>query len=156
MSSPAIARGATTRHTSSPSRKATVDLTGYAASSTRRTPAASPSSTTSFITISARATSTYGSSMVGARTVAAASTSTTTGGGRHPGATRVRTMAARRCVSISQRYNENAFERVLYTESHDEVAQSAGQARVPELIWPGNAEGYFSQKRSTLGAALLF
>ena len=57
---------------------------------------------------------------------------------------------------ISQRYNANAFGRVIYTESHDEVAQSAGQARVPELIWPGNADSYFSQKRSTLGAALLF
>ena len=57
---------------------------------------------------------------------------------------------------ISQRYDTDAFERVIYTESHDEVAQSAGQARVPELIWPGNADSYFSQKRSTLGAALLF
>ncbi len=57
---------------------------------------------------------------------------------------------------INQRYDADAFGRVIYTESHDEVAQSAGQARVPELIWPGNADSYFSQKRSTLGAALLF
>ena len=57
---------------------------------------------------------------------------------------------------INQRYNADAFGRVIYTESHDEVAQSAGQARVPELIWPGNADSYFSQKRSTLGATLLF
>jgi 1,4-alpha-glucan branching enzyme len=57
---------------------------------------------------------------------------------------------------ISQRFNANAFQRVLYTESHDEVAQSAGQKRVPELIWPGNADSFFSQKRSTLGAALVF
>jgi 1,4-alpha-glucan branching enzyme len=57
---------------------------------------------------------------------------------------------------IGQRYNADAFGRVLYTESHDEVAQSAGQARVPELIWPGNADSYFSQKRSMLGAALVF
>jgi 1,4-alpha-glucan branching enzyme len=57
---------------------------------------------------------------------------------------------------VSQQFNSNAFERVVYTESHDEVAQSAGQARVPELIWPGNADSYFSQKRSVLGAALLF
>lgn len=58
--------------------------------------------------------------------------------------------------AIGQRFNANAFQRVVYTESHDEVAQSAGQARVPELIWPGNADSFFAQKRSTLGAALVF
>ena len=57
---------------------------------------------------------------------------------------------------VAQRFNGDAFQRVIYTESHDEVAQSAGQARVPELIWPGNADSSFSQKRSTLGATLLF
>ncbi len=57
---------------------------------------------------------------------------------------------------IEQRFNGDAFQRVLYTESHDEVAQSAGQARVPELIWPAHAESFYSQKRSTLGAALIF
>ena len=55
---------------------------------------------------------------------------------------------------VAQRYNGNAFERVIYTESHD--ADSNGQARVPETIWPGNAGSYFSKKRSTLGAALVF
>jgi len=58
--------------------------------------------------------------------------------------------------AITQRYNTDAFQRVLYTESHDEVAQAAGQARVPELIWPGSADSFFAQKRSTLGAALVF
>jgi 1,4-alpha-glucan branching enzyme len=56
---------------------------------------------------------------------------------------------------VEQRFNGNPFERVIYTESHDEVADGHG-ARVPELIWPGNADGYFAQKRSTLGAALVF
>ena len=42
----------------------------------------------------------------------------------------------------------------LYTESHDEVAN--GQARVPEQIWPGNADSWYARKRSTLGAALVF
>jgi 1,4-alpha-glucan branching enzyme len=55
--------------------------------------------------------------------------------------------------AIEQRYNGDAFERVVYTESHDEVAN--GRARVPEEIWPGNATSYFSQKRSTLGASLV-
>jgi 1,4-alpha-glucan branching enzyme len=55
---------------------------------------------------------------------------------------------------VAQRYNGSAFERVIYTESHD--ADSNGQARIPEMIWPGNAGSYFSKKRSTLGAALVF
>jgi 1,4-alpha-glucan branching enzyme len=45
-------------------------------------------------------------------------------------------------------------QRVIYTESHDDVAN--GHARVPEEIWPGNADSWFSRKRSTLGAALVF
>jgi 1,4-alpha-glucan branching enzyme len=57
---------------------------------------------------------------------------------------------------VAQRYNRSALQRVVYTESHDEVAASNGNARVPELIWPGKADGFFAQKRSTLGAALAF
>ena len=66
-----------------------------------------------------------------------------------------RDMEALRAV-VEQRFNGDAFQRVIYTESHDEVAERAGKARVPELIWRGNADSYFSQKRSTLGAALVF
>ncbi|MEQ1601150.1 MAG: alpha-amylase family glycosyl hydrolase [Methylophilaceae bacterium] len=51
-------------------------------------------------------------------------------------------------------YNGNTLQRVIYTESHDEVAN--GHSRVPEEIWPGNAASWFSRKRSTLGAALVF
>jgi 1,4-alpha-glucan branching enzyme len=51
-------------------------------------------------------------------------------------------------------YNGAAFQRVVYTESHDEVAN--GNQRVPEEIWPGNAGSWYSRKRSTLGAALVF
>ena len=57
-------------------------------------------------------------------------------------------------AAVENRYNADAFERVIYTESHDEDAN--GHSRVPEEIWPGNAESYFSKKRSTLGAALVF
>ncbi|MEO6824924.1 MAG: alpha amylase C-terminal domain-containing protein [Nitrosospira sp.] len=56
--------------------------------------------------------------------------------------------------ALELRYNNDAFRRVIYTESHDEDAN--GRARVPEEIWPGKADSYFSQKRSTLGAALVF
>lgn len=51
-------------------------------------------------------------------------------------------------------YNGNATQRIIYTESHDEDAN--GHQRVPEEIWPGNAGSWFSRKRSTLGAALVF
>jgi 1,4-alpha-glucan branching enzyme len=56
--------------------------------------------------------------------------------------------------AITQRYNDDGFRRVVYSESHDEVAN--GRARVPYEIDPGNATSWFSQKRSTLAAALVF
>jgi 1,4-alpha-glucan branching enzyme len=56
--------------------------------------------------------------------------------------------------ALYHRYNDDGQQRVIYTESHDEVAN--GHARVPEEIWPGNAGSWFSRKRSTLGAALVF
>jgi 1,4-alpha-glucan branching enzyme len=55
--------------------------------------------------------------------------------------------------ALLHRYNGDAFQRVIYTESHDEVAN--GRARLPEEIWPGNVGSFFSKKRSTLGAALV-
>jgi 1,4-alpha-glucan branching enzyme len=55
--------------------------------------------------------------------------------------------------AIEHRYDLDAFRRVIYTESHDEVAN--GRSRVPEEIWPGNVDNWFSKKRSTLGAALV-
>ena len=55
--------------------------------------------------------------------------------------------------AIEHRYESDAFERVIYTESHDEVAN--GRARVPEEIWPGKVDSWFSKDRSTLGAALV-
>jgi len=55
--------------------------------------------------------------------------------------------------ALYARYNHDVFERIVYTESHDEVAN--GHARVPEEIWAGNAESWFSRKRSTLGAVLV-
>ncbi len=55
--------------------------------------------------------------------------------------------------AILANYNSDAFERIIYTESHDEVAN--GQSRMPEAIWPGNASSWYSKKRSTLGAAVV-
>lgn len=55
--------------------------------------------------------------------------------------------------AIEHRFDMDAFSRVIYTESHDEVAN--GRARVPEEIWPGKVDSWFSKKRSTLGGALV-
>jgi 1,4-alpha-glucan branching enzyme len=54
---------------------------------------------------------------------------------------------------LRTRFGDSAFHRVVYTESHDEVAN--GKARLPEEIWPGNATSWPSKKRSTLGAAVV-
>lgn len=56
-------------------------------------------------------------------------------------------------AAVAHRYNGDAFDRVIYTESHDEVAN--GKARLPEEITPGAADSWFAKKRSTLGAALV-
>ena len=56
--------------------------------------------------------------------------------------------------AILHRYNGDAFQRVIYSESHDEVAN--GKARVPQEIDPNDPTGWFAQKRSTLAAALVF
>ncbi|MEO2094270.1 MAG: alpha-amylase family glycosyl hydrolase [bacterium] len=55
--------------------------------------------------------------------------------------------------AIAQQYNGQATRRVIYTESHDEVAN--GKSRLPEEIWPGNADSWYSKKRSTLAAAVV-
>ena len=49
-------------------------------------------------------------------------------------------------------YDGDAFRRVVYTESHDEVAN--GKARVVSEIDNADQQGWYAQKRSTLGAAL--
>jgi len=56
--------------------------------------------------------------------------------------------------AITHRYNGDAFQRVIFSESHDEVAN--GKARVVHEIAPGDPKNWFAQKRSTLAAALVF
>jgi 1,4-alpha-glucan branching enzyme len=57
-------------------------------------------------------------------------------------------------AALTFRYNNDATDRVIYTESHDEVAN--GRARVPEEVTPGEADSWFAKKRSALGAVLTF
>jgi 1,4-alpha-glucan branching enzyme len=55
--------------------------------------------------------------------------------------------------AICHHYNPDAFERIIYTESHDEVA--SGKSRIPEEIHAGKADSWESKKRSALGAILV-
>ena len=54
--------------------------------------------------------------------------------------------------SLQYRYGLDAFHRVVYSESHDEVAN--GKARVPHEINPDDPTNFHAQKRSVLAAAL--
>jgi 1,4-alpha-glucan branching enzyme len=55
--------------------------------------------------------------------------------------------------ALLHRYDADVFKRVIYTESHDEVAN--GKARVTSEINPQDPEGWHALKRSTLGAGLV-
>ena len=57
-------------------------------------------------------------------------------------------------AAIVHRYNIDAFERVVYTESHDEVAN--GKKRVTSEIDEGDPEGWFARRRASLGAVMVF
>ncbi|AGC47198.1 1,4-alpha-glucan branching protein [Myxococcus stipitatus DSM 14675] len=54
--------------------------------------------------------------------------------------------------AITQRFSGRAHARVIYSESHDEVAN--GKQRLPEEIWPGQAGSWAAKKRSTLAAGV--
>jgi 1,4-alpha-glucan branching enzyme len=56
--------------------------------------------------------------------------------------------------AVAFKYGDDAFRRVIYSESHDEVAN--GRARIPHEIDPDDNKGWFAQKRSTLAAGLVF
>lgn len=56
--------------------------------------------------------------------------------------------------ALAFNYDGDAFRRVVYSESHDEVAN--GKARVPQEVNPDDPEGWHAQKRSTLAACLVF
>ncbi|HEV7381338.1 MAG TPA: alpha-amylase family glycosyl hydrolase [Dyadobacter sp.] len=54
--------------------------------------------------------------------------------------------------AVTNMYNADSFQRIVYTESHDEVAN--GQARVAEEIADGDVNNWYSKKRAALGVAL--
>ena len=55
--------------------------------------------------------------------------------------------------AIGANYNGDPFQRVIYSESHDEVAN--GKSRVASEIDPQHPDSWFAQKRSTVAAALV-
>jgi len=55
--------------------------------------------------------------------------------------------------ALAERFEGDALKRVVYVESHDEVAN--GKARIAHEIWPGHSRHWFVKKRSTLAAALV-
>lgn len=55
--------------------------------------------------------------------------------------------------AIEGRFNGDPFQRVIYSESHDEIAN--GKSRVASEINPQNPDCWAAQKRTTLAAALV-
>ena len=57
------------------------------------------------------------------------------------------------CNELGRQYNDNAFQRVIYVDSHDTAGN--GSARLAEVIAPGKAAGLFARKQSLIAAAIL-
>lgn len=58
------------------------------------------------------------------------------------------------CSELNRRYNDDAFQRIIFVDSHDSAAN--GSARLAEVIAPGHAQNLFARKQALLAAALLF
>ena len=54
---------------------------------------------------------------------------------------------------LEHRYNGDAFQRVIYSDSHDSAAN--GGARLSEEISPGNPTSLYSKRRSLLASAII-
>lgn len=55
--------------------------------------------------------------------------------------------------AVLHSYNDDWIQRVVYTESHDEVAN--GSSRIPSEVDANDTDAWHAQKRSTLGLALV-
>lgn len=55
--------------------------------------------------------------------------------------------------ALMGQYSGNPYKRVIYTESHDEVAN--GKARIAEEIANGDVNNWYSKKRASLGIAMV-
>jgi 1,4-alpha-glucan branching enzyme len=57
-------------------------------------------------------------------------------------------------TELCKYYNDDAFQRIVYSESHD--ADANGQARLNAEIAPQDSDGLFARRRSMLAAAVAF
>lgn len=57
------------------------------------------------------------------------------------------------CSQLTRRFNDDALQRIIFTDSHDSAAN--GSARLNEVIAPGRSGGVFARHQSLLAAALL-
>jgi 1,4-alpha-glucan branching enzyme len=57
------------------------------------------------------------------------------------------------CSQLGHRYNDDAFQRIIFGDSHDTAAN--GSARLNEAISPSQAEHLFARKQMLIAAALL-
>jgi 1,4-alpha-glucan branching enzyme len=55
-------------------------------------------------------------------------------------------------TELRKKYNDDVFQRVVYSESHD--ADANGQARLNAEISPQDQDGLYARRRSMLGAAV--
>jgi 1,4-alpha-glucan branching enzyme len=55
--------------------------------------------------------------------------------------------------ALMRQYSGNPFKRVVYTESHDEVAN--GQSRIAEEVAEKDVNNWYSKKRASLGIAMV-
>jgi 1,4-alpha-glucan branching enzyme len=59
-------------------------------------------------------------------------------------------------AQVGRVFDGDPLARVVYTESHDEVASSNGKRRLTADITPGDPASWYAKKRTTLGAAVVF
>jgi 1,4-alpha-glucan branching enzyme len=57
------------------------------------------------------------------------------------------------CEMLTRKYNNDAFQRIIYSDSHDSAAN--GGARLIEEISPGNAHSIFPRRRSLLASTII-
>lgn len=57
------------------------------------------------------------------------------------------------CAELGQRFNNDAWQRVIFSDSHDSAAN--GSARLNEVIAFGKSAGLFARKQSLIAAGLL-
>jgi 1,4-alpha-glucan branching enzyme len=58
------------------------------------------------------------------------------------------------CSQITKKFNNNATERVIFSDSHDSAAN--GSSRLNEVLSPKHSADYFARHQALLAAALLF